>query len=58
MTLEEACLILSIKEKNEFKEDFIDSQFMKSHGQTIPISNYLADRIEAAHARLKEEFHS
>lgn len=58
MTLEEACLILNIKCKDDFREDFIDSQFDKWYDPTKQISPYLADRIEAAYTRLKEEMNS
>lgn len=55
ITLEESCLILDIKNKNDLTNEHIETQFNKWYAPTKEISPYLADRIEAAYWRLKDE---
>lgn len=55
ITLEESCLILNVRSKDDFTQAFIDAQYDKWITQTKDISPYLADRIDAAYWRLKEE---
>lgn len=58
ITLEESCLILQVRNKDELTNEYIDNQFNKWYTKTKEISPYLSDRIEAAYERLKEEINS
>lgn len=58
ITLEESCLIMNVRRREELTDEFIDAQYSQWHSQTKEISPYLADRIEAAYGRLKDELHA
>lgn len=56
MTLEEACLILNIKGKEEFNEPTVNEKYASVVHRTREISPYLSDRIDGARNRILEEF--
>lgn len=55
MTLEEACLILSIQDKTQLKKDFILKRYDEAFIPTKDLSPYMADKIEGAKSTLMEE---
>lgn len=55
MTLEEACLIMAIKEEKLFTRENIELRFNVMHPPTKEKSEYLANRIEDAKKILLEE---
>ncbi len=48
MTLEEACLILGIKDKTQLNKEFVLQRHKEFYEPTKGISTYLADRIDGA----------
>lgn len=55
MTVNEACLILDIRNSHEMNPEYIKKRFDTFHSPTKEISPYLADRFESARDKLYEE---